>query len=342
MRNGGEVPSRWTSDLSTSDAIDVMTSISDTSPAHSASASSRSNGPAISPSRSKTARSRRLSSSYDHSNVACSVWWRDVARVPLRAEQLEAVVEQVDEAGGIERPGLRRRQLDRQRQPVEPPAQLLHRSTVRRPVERRAALRGAAQEQAGRVAERRVGTSERQRGHAHDVLARQLERFAAGRQHVDVGRAGEDRTDGVARRIDEVFAVVDEQQHPPRPQRVVDEHVHRDRRRRQPERVGEAGHDRPLLADLTQLDEPDTVGVPTDASTGLDRQGGLADPAHADQADEPVLPERGDDLGQRGRAPDELDEPFRQVAGHLDRGPLRAAWRPRRPRWRPSRPRSAR
>ena len=66
-----------------------------------------------------------------HSTVARRVRWRSGRSTRSRAQRVEDVFEPGEQRGGCEHPGAGRGELDRQRQPVEAPADLRHRGRVR-------------------------------------------------------------------------------------------------------------------------------------------------------------------------------------------------------------------
>jgi hypothetical protein len=97
-------------------------------------------------------------------------------------QQLEPVAEPLEDLGDPQRPGARGRELDRQRQPVEPLDQRGQRGPV-----------GLAQREAGPVLEQRRAVRRRQRPERHHLLDRGAQGDARGRQHAEVGRAGQQR-----------------------------------------------------------------------------------------------------------------------------------------------------
>ena len=85
---------------------------------------SAANEPANTPSRSKTVRSRSSSSEYDQSTVARSVWWRSTAvrRPPVSSRNRSSSRPAI--SAGAHGDDARRRELDRERDAVEPAADL--------------------------------------------------------------------------------------------------------------------------------------------------------------------------------------------------------------------------
>ncbi len=121
-------------------------------------------------SRAKTRCSSAASRSYDHATVARKVCWRASASRPPR-EEIEPLREPLQQLARREHAGTRRRQLDRQREVVEPAAELLDRVVGSKP---RAASRRAQRRRARR------GGGPRTRPRRGRAAARGSSRAAAG------------------------------------------------------------------------------------------------------------------------------------------------------------------
>jgi len=137
---------------------------------------------------------------------------------------------------------------------------------------------------------------------------RRPQRLPAGGQDGHAWAAGHQHLGQLGDRVDQVLAVVEDQQHPPGLQQLH-QPLHRILLRRQgdrawPEPTADAqgrghgvGH-RPLAAQRGQLDQPDPVGdVVGQAGRHLHGQAGLARPARTGEGDQPGLFEHGGDPG---------------------------------------------
>ena len=181
---------------------------------------------------------------------------------PASRQQPEPVTETVAHLLRAHRHHPRRRQLDRQRDPVQPPADLRHRVRVVGLVQRE-----ARSDRPGRVRRTtpppptrpRRATSSDGTGHSCSAPTRSPSRDVAITFTVAV--RGQDRLDQVGRRVEHVLAVVQHDQQPPPRQGLGDAVGHR-----QPglggdaqdggHRVGHGGR----IADRGQLDQPHPVG----------------------------------------------------------------------------------
>ena len=172
---------------------------------------------------------------------------------------------------------------------------------------------------------RRVDLRHGHRRHRQQVLAVHRQRLPAGREHRQVLGAAQQLGDERRARVDEVLAVVQDQQQPvpahrhhevvdlPLGEPVVQAVRLRDRARHQ-RRLGPAG----------QLDHRDAAVVPGRQVAG-DPQGepGLADAAGAGQRDQPCVREQVDDLAELPATTDEAGELGRErgmdtgVGAHL-------------------------
>jgi hypothetical protein len=179
---------------------------------------------------------------------------------------------------------------------------------------------------------------QRQRAYGPPRFPRDVQRLAAGGQDADLRAGGEDAVGQRRRGLDQVLAVVQDQQrslcgqrgqHPAERVRLLV------RRRgltgRQPRGQRLAGVEQRLLAqaehaqdggdevgrvgDGGQLDQPHPVGHRGRLGAGgLDGQPGLARPAGAGEGDQAVRGQKFGDLGEFGVAPDEAGELGAQVA----------------------------
>ena len=220
----------------------------------------------------------------------------------------------------------RRRELDRQRQPVEPPADRHRRSDAvvaqlevgvvctRALAEQR---EGVDAEQGIKVAvRRRVG--HRERWHEKDLFGVNGQGLAAGGEHRDAG-AGRQQLSESRRSRRQVFAVVHHQEQMlgcQEPFECLLGRLARDRHDVQ------CAHDRagdiPRPLDRRKRDEPRAVGkVGLDGARGVERQSRLAHPSRAGQRQDP--PAAGaqlfGDLAQLAGATDRAVRWRRQRAG---------------------------
>ena len=116
------------------------------------------------------------------------------------AQQREAVLEPPVDLLDRHRADLRRGQLDRQRQAVEPGHDAAH--EILRQLGARARREGAVAEQRGRVVRPQLAEQV-------DVLRGDLERRAARREHAQVGGRGDEEGHQLGHRFDDVLAVVE-------------------------------------------------------------------------------------------------------------------------------------
>ena len=208
-------------------------------------------------------------------------------------QQPEPVVQAVDDLGQRQCPHPRRGQFDRQRHAVEALADLGHGGGV---------VVGDGEvgpEPGGRG---RRTTRWPRRPATATAPARSLRpahRSAHGWSPApsDPGRRRAARTTSAARRVEQVLAVVQHQQHLP----VADEPQQRVHRRAarlvgQAERAGGRDRHHVGIGDRRQIDVPDAVAeFGGDLGRDLHRQPGLARPAGTGQGDQPVV-------GQESRA----------------------------------------
>ena len=122
-------------------------------------------------------------------------------------EQPEAIIERVDDRRQAQRRDPRRRQLDRERQPVEPFTDVAGERSLRT-IQRRTACLGARLEELEGVT---VGV---ERSDRHHVLALDAERFAARRDDVEIAARLGQLLGRLGRGLDDVFAVVEHEDDP--------------------------------------------------------------------------------------------------------------------------------
>ncbi len=234
----------------------------------------------------------------------CALPVRQVARAA--GEQLQRAAHPLQDGRRRQHPDLRRRELDRQGQALQPPADLHHRGQVLLGQGERAGRRpGPVDEQPHRAVvphrvEGDVPVGDRQRLERERVLTADPHRRPAGHQGGHAGRAGQDVGEH-RRRLGDVFEVVDHQQHLPGTQ---ERHDVGDRspgaRRAQPEGPGDRVDDEFGRVDRGQLDVADPVGEQrAEPLREVGGQPGLADPARPGERDEPHILV-GEQLGQGG------------------------------------------
>lgn len=204
--------------------------------------------------------------------------------------------------------GARGRQLDRERQPVEPATHRCHqreaafiqrKARIGRTRARREQLHGARVHRIARVGVG-VGSGHVERRHRAHALAMDAQRLAAGREHaqpvVGIGQRARD-PGGV---VEQVFAIVEHEQHPA-PRDTGQHGFERQRagRLRDAERAGKrVGHE-VRAGHRGQRYEHRPFREPLFRTRGrLDRDARLADPAGAHQRDDARDLQRGLHVGQ--------------------------------------------
>ena len=140
-------------------------------------------------------------------------------RATAVGQQPEPVVQPVEDVRGLEHPQSRGRHLDREGQPVEPPADLPHGVKVgAAPGSVRAYAAGPVKEQSDGVrhlcapTREGIGGCRAERGQPPQDLAAQAERFPARREDRHGGGAHEEGLGQPCARLDHVLAVVQDQQ----------------------------------------------------------------------------------------------------------------------------------
>ena len=248
-----------------------------------------------------------------------SVRWRSGrSRAPLR-EDIEPAPEAVAQLGGREQSKPRGRELDRERQPVEPRADLADdggRLVVE--AEARPRLTPALHEERDRRGAHRAGRAgrQRERRHGQELLAADPQCLAA-RHEEREPRALPDQLRGVVGCRHHLFEVVEHEEEPARPEvrreRLAQVVIARDREAR---RLGDRHEDGGRLARVREIDEEDAVGVVLEGvRRRLDGQPRLADPARSGQRHEPdrVAAKQARELLELGRAPHQRRRGDRKV-----------------------------
>ena len=245
------------------------------------------------------------------------------ARAAAPGQQAQPVAQPgVDLLRG-QHPGLRRGQLDGQRQPVQPAADPGHRRTVRLGHrEPRHHLRGPLGEQPHRREhpqpcrrQRLARLRHRQRRHRQHHLAVDNQRFPAGGQHPQPGRRPQQQVRQLGGGVHQVLAVIQHQQQLPAREVAGQRRLRRKagpvlQAQRARDRVG---HQR-LLPQLVQPDQPHPAGKrPSQLGGGPQRQPGLADPADPGQRHQPGPGQQPPDLGQLTAAAGEAGQLGRQI-----------------------------
>jgi hypothetical protein len=232
-------------------------------------------------------------------------------------EHVEAVGQARRDLGGRERGRACGRELERERHPVQAPAQLGHGGgRVRAGLEAGVRRRGAVGEEPRglRVADV-VALGERERRHAPRHLARAVQRLAARRQQAHGGRAEEHRLGEVRAGRDEVLAIVEHEQRSP-PREVADERVERGalRGHRDAERRERGLGDESRIAEPRELDEPDAVGRRVQGrAADLEGEPRLAAAAGTGQRKQSRALERAGDLRLLAPAAHEARQRAREV-----------------------------
>ena len=229
-------------------------------------------------------------------------------------EEGQAALQPGEQLVGREQLDARRRELEREGQPVQPPADRGHgRGALRRQREagdggaraldkeghRSPPQEGLRRRSPGRPILRRQG----QRGHGELLLAGQAQGRPAGRQHRQAGARREQVGDGGSRRRQQVLHVVQHQQETPAPQvRAQDVERGAAGRLAQPQRPRDGRREQGRVGQRGEGDEPDAVGVP-----GRHRPGNLQG-----QAGLPHAPRSGQGQQARARTQEQLPD-----SGHL-------------------------
>ncbi len=226
-------------------------------------------------------------------------------------QQSELIVETRRDLGRRHRLDPGRRELDGERDPVEARADLFDRSRVfGRHRELCPRLGRALGEQRDRVA----GEPERrQRDHA---FARKRESLTTRRHYRDPRRGVYQAIDEFRDRVEQVLAIVEDEQELLRAEKVEQSLVEGlTHARLHPERGSDRLDDRLGLPDGRELAQPRAVAVARERfGRDLGRESRLADTTHAGQRDDPCIGERTHDVGQLTLASHEAGGLERQVA----------------------------
>ena len=179
-------------------------------------------------------------------------------------------------------------QFERQRQPIEPPADVDDRLAI-------GGLHGEVRDQCantlqeqlhgtvGRDVRIRRGVRNGQRLEPVDVLAGNLEQLLAGGEHAHARRGGDDALDHIADDLDQVFAIVENDQSLERRKPLGEVLRGLPWAQRHAEGGGDRRRDQRRIGDRCQLDEPGAVGPAIDLQCGhRQRKTRLADSARAD------------------------------------------------------------
>jgi hypothetical protein len=243
-------------------------------------------------------------------------------RPPARGQEFEPVVKQDSDLRGPQHHRARSRKLDRERNAVQPPADRGDRAevfTVRLEIRTQRSRPGHEQLDRG-VCEHGLGRHPGRRRHAErrdaiDVLAFDTQRFAAGRQNGHAGAAADDRLGQAGRGIDQMLAIVQDQQQPPASDRPRNG-IRRDILAFQldAQRAGDGRGNQFGLCKRRKLDQQAVdLGAVTGRSRGLQRQRRLADPAGSHQADDTIGRQQIPQMDDRAGAPDQIERRGRYV-----------------------------
>ena len=244
-----------------------------------------------------------------------------VPRIALpahRLEDAEALVEAVGDFGHADRARPGRSQLDGQRDPVQPPADLDDQRPSRL-VEHEGGVGrfGASDEEGDRgnlrqLAERQLRADQfrgsgRQRVHRPEPLAGYRQRFPTGCHDRDGGCLTQDSGHQLGHRLDQVLAVVENQQAVPGAEQIDDGIV--DRARLPQVDVDGRGERRCRgirIDNADQLHDVDAaLEFTTDRAGQLHGQRGLPDTTGTHQCDQPVVADHLGQLSQQHLAADQ-------------------------------------
>ena len=219
---------------------------------------------------------------------------RDTVAVP-GGNHAQAIIEAGEDLGRRERPDARRRELDGERETIEPSAEASDGHRVRLgELERRARRPRAVDEQAdglGRrdAPRRRVGCGKRQHGNQPRTLVGHTERLATGGEDAEAGTLVQQPMDEGRTRVDQVLAVVDHEQKLRFAKGVAEGIRVRAAAPVDPEHRRHVSGNDPRLGDRCELDPRDSVGEPRlGGSRHFGRQAGLAAPASAGERHKPL------------------------------------------------------
>jgi basic amino acid/polyamine antiporter, APA family len=237
-----------------------------------------------------------------------------------RREQAEGVAEAARDRVGREYRHAGRGQLERERHPVQLPADLRDRPgafVIERPPAIDAA--GAVDEQPGGVRAREAGDAvlhrQGQRGHQPPRLAGNRERHPAGRKHRQRRALAQQPREDPGDLLDQVLAVVDHEQRVAAV-KVGDRGIQLadPRQRAHSETLDQRRRDGTGVGDARELDPPHAAGEGGSATRGrLDGEPGLAHASRSGQRQQPRRRQRGADGLQILLATDQRSELGRQA-----------------------------
>ena len=247
-------------------------------------------------------------------------------------QEPKAITQPAAELGDGEDGGAGGGQLDRQRHAIESTDDFdEHRQLVVRHLEVGSTLRRPLEEQSNRLAGQhrvcrdfsRLGNVERR--NLKHVLSGQSEPLPARRQHTDSRSRGENVVDAVRAFVEDLLAVVEDEQRSPIPQRpldglerrlvVGDPHA---------DRLGDTPRHQLAIRNGTQIDEPHPVLMLIDLAGGhLERNPRLPRPARPGQSHEAGLAQQLGDGPHRRFPSDERVHRRRQVVASSRENPQR-------------------
>ena len=246
-------------------------------------------------------------------------------------QQPEAVVQPRGNLFHHEHAHPRRRQLDRQRNAIEPRADLGERRGIRVRDRKRGLHRARPfreqlhcfilDELVQRWQLTRVGR--RQRGHAEKRLAGNPERLAAAGQNAQLRVGMQQRVGQLGACVDQVLAIIQYQQH------ILIAQVRGERGEQRPagllthtQHGGDCLRNERRIGQWRQLDQPDSIREPrVHRRRQLQRQAGLAGAAWPSERQQAGVSKRGGNRRQLVCAADEAGQLCRQVVRHGgDRG----------------------
>ncbi len=242
--------------------------------------------------------------------------------VPIGSgEQAKALVEPIENLSRRQRTGTGRREFQRQRDAVETPADAHHRvDVVRGHRELGRCQLGTFDEQADRIVpvrllDRGLDVGQRQRRHPVERFAGDTEPFPAGGQHAEVRAGGQQISTECRGGTDDLFAVVEHEQHP----LSADVLGHRANQRgssdpRDGETLRDLVDEHVGIANRTEFGHAKTVGEVAEEFLGdAHRQPRLARSPGSGQRHQPMLVEQTHHVAQFACSTDEARQLRREV-----------------------------
>jgi len=212
----------------------------------------------------------------------------------------------------VRRPHPRRRQLDRQRHPIQAPTNLTHRRSV---VVVDGEIGSSTASAVDKQLDRLVG--QRQRRHPPAHLTRNADRLTTRGKHGQPRRCTQQGDDQLGTRVEQVFAVVEHHQHltvANKPQQRV--HGGAARLVGQTQRARRRDRHHVSTGDRCKIHIPNTVTeLGRDASGDLNGEAGLAGAAGTGQRHQPVVDEQLLQGSHLCAAADKAGELHRKVVG---------------------------